>query len=63
MALKSFNAGVPLALVKITPFDVYMHTYCCCVNLRVSVYLHVCMIIYTVIVKSIGLYIDAYWLC
>ena len=45
-----------LASVKITPVDAHMHNYCYCVTLEVSVYLHVCMNIYTVIVLSSGLY-------
>ena len=47
---------VLLASVKITLADDYMHIYCYCVNLRVSVYLHVHMIIYTLIVHSSRLY-------
>ena len=45
-----------LALVKITPVDAYMCMYCYCMDLKVNVYLHVYMIIYTVIVHSSGLY-------
>ena len=45
-----------LALVKITLVDTCMHIYCLCMNLRLSLYLHVCIIIYTVIVHSNRLY-------
>ena len=43
-----------LAMVKIIPVDAYICIYCR--NLSVSIYLHVCMIIYTVIVHSSGIY-------
>ena len=43
---KPLLAVVFLALVKITPADTNMCINCYCMNLRVSVYLHVCMIIY-----------------
>ena len=45
-----------LTLVKITPVDAYINNSCYCMDLRVSVYLHMCMIIYTVIVHSSRLY-------
>ena len=45
-----------LAIVKITWADAYMHIYCYCMNLRMSAYLHVYMIIYTGMVHSSGLY-------
>ena len=63
MRLYSGHHIVLLALVKITPVDAYMHIYCNCINLRVRVYLHVCMMIYTVIVHSGRLYARWYWLC
>ena len=46
-----------LALVKVMLVDAYMCIYCYCMNLRVSMYLHVCIIIYTLIVHSSELYI------
>ena len=41
-----------LALVQVKPVDAYMYIYCYCTYLRVGVYLHVCIIIYTVKVPS-----------
>ena len=55
-SLKVFRYVVFPALVNITPVDAYMRIYCYCMNLRVSLYLHVHMIIYTVKVHSSKLY-------
>ena len=52
-----------LVLVKITLVDAYMHIYCYFVNPSVSVYLHVQMTIYTVIIHSSRVIYNAYWLC
>ena len=45
-----------IALVKKTLVDAYMHNYCYCMHLRMSEYLHMCLIIYTVIVHSSRIY-------
>ena len=54
--IPSLTIVVFLVLVRITLADAYMFIYWYCVNQRVRVYLHVCMIIYTVIVHYSGLY-------
>ena len=56
LPFNSWHHVMFLTLVKITLVDAYMHIYCCCMNLRVCVYLHVHIIIYTMIMHCNRLY-------